>query len=388
MPRHFGILVPSTNTTCEIEFCRLAPDLQVHTARLGKAGKTPFSPSLDADVAYQAKLLGDARVEVARLHVVAVEQVVVHGMEALVAGLRLTQDEVFDVRPYAQRVAYAFLRKDLTSNLPRKFKIAFDGCKHGCVAGAINDIGLQAVVRKENGGEKRGFRMVVGGGLGPLPSEAQLLDEFVPVENLVSRCEAVIRTFSKYGNRKNKNKARLKFVLRERGWDWVREQIEKEYADILENGGIATPEQVPQGFGGFESNPQPLGQGALLPVVSKNGSGDAEYDRWLETNIIEQKQTGYAAIIARVEQGNLTSHRLRGLARISRDAGDGLVGVRGHVRAAAHLHQAQVDRRPRGGHRRGCSSGNRRAKLSSCEPAAPLGKRASEMAIMPFRTRV
>jgi maleate isomerase len=62
MPRHFGILVPSTNTTCEIEFCRLPEDLQVHTARLGKGGNTPFSPSLDADVAYQSKMLGDARV--------------------------------------------------------------------------------------------------------------------------------------------------------------------------------------------------------------------------------------------------------------------------------------------------------------------------------------
>ena len=60
MPRHFGVLVPSTNTTCEIEFCRLAPDLQVHTARLGKAGKTPFSPSLDADVAFGGRrYLGD-----------------------------------------------------------------------------------------------------------------------------------------------------------------------------------------------------------------------------------------------------------------------------------------------------------------------------------------
>jgi maleate isomerase len=67
MPRHFGILVPSTNTTCEIEFCRLPGDLQVHTARLGKGGKTPFSPSLDADVAYQSKMLGDARVEVIAL---------------------------------------------------------------------------------------------------------------------------------------------------------------------------------------------------------------------------------------------------------------------------------------------------------------------------------
>ena len=67
MPRHFGILVPSTNTTCEIEFCRLPANLQVHTGRLGKGGNTPFSPSLDADVAYQSKLLGDARVEVIAL---------------------------------------------------------------------------------------------------------------------------------------------------------------------------------------------------------------------------------------------------------------------------------------------------------------------------------
>ena len=81
---------------------------------------------------------------------------------------------------------------------------------------------------------------MVGGGLGPLPTEAQLLDEFVPEERLVNRCEAVIRVFNKYGNRKNKNKARLKFVVRERGFDWVREQIEKEYQDILANGGIPT----------------------------------------------------------------------------------------------------------------------------------------------------
>ena len=67
MPRHFGILIPSTNTTCEIEFGRLPLDLQAHTARLGKAGSTPFSPSKDADVVYQSKLLGDARVEVIAL---------------------------------------------------------------------------------------------------------------------------------------------------------------------------------------------------------------------------------------------------------------------------------------------------------------------------------
>ena len=68
MTRHFGVLIPSTNTTVEIEYSRLLPaNLQVHVGRLGKGGKTPFSPSLDADVAYQSKMLGDARVEVVAL---------------------------------------------------------------------------------------------------------------------------------------------------------------------------------------------------------------------------------------------------------------------------------------------------------------------------------
>lgn len=236
----------------------------------------------------------------------------------------LARDEVFDVRPYAQRIAYAFLRKDLTSNLPRKFKIAFDGCRdNDCIAGAINDIGLRAQIRDG----RRGFRVVIGGGLGPLPTEAQLLDEFLPEERLMNRCEAVVRVFNKYGNRQNRNKARLKFVLRERGIDWLREQIEREYADILENGGIAWPELVPEGFGGYQSHPPPLGQGALLPVIGANGSGDAQYDRWLETNVIEQKQSGYATVVVRVDQGNLTSSQMRGLARLAADAADGLLRI-------------------------------------------------------------
>ncbi len=236
----------------------------------------------------------------------------------------LSRDEVFDVRPYAQRIAYAFLRKDLTGNLPRKFKIAFDGCLHrDCIAGAINDIGLRAVIRDG----RRGFRVMIGGGLGPLPTEAQLLDEFLPEERLMNRCEAVVRVFNKYGNRQNRNKARMKFVLRERGIDWLREQIEREYADILENGGIAWPELVPEGFGGYQSHPQPLGHGALLPVIHTNGTGDPRYDRWLETNIVEQKQPGYATVVVRVDQGNLTSRQMRGLARLAADAADGLLRI-------------------------------------------------------------
>ncbi|HYL35816.1 MAG TPA: nitrite/sulfite reductase [Bryobacteraceae bacterium] len=235
----------------------------------------------------------------------------------------LLEDEVFDVRPYARKVAFAFLHKDLTDSLPRKFKIAFSGCKEDCMLGAIHDIGLRAVVRDG----QRGFRMVVGGGLGPLPVEANLLDEFVPEDQLVSRCEAVIRVFNQYGNRKNKNMARLKFVVRERGFAWVREQIEKEFQDILANGGIPTPETIPDGFGGFQAAPPPLGSGDLLPVLGPNGHSNPEYERWLETNIQEQKQRGYAMVTVKVPQGNLTGIQMHGLAQVARSAGDGVLRV-------------------------------------------------------------
>jgi sulfite reductase beta subunit-like hemoprotein len=211
----------------------------------------------------------------------------------------LCPDEVFDVNPYARQVAYAFLHKELTDSLPRKFKIAFSGCKEDCMVGSIHDVGLRAVIRVVDGVEQRGFRMVIGGGLGPLPSEAKLLDEFVPVERLVNRIEAVIRLFNKHGNRKNKNLARLKFVLRDRGFDWVKEEVEKEYQDILKNGGIPAPEAVPEGFGGFRSEPRKIGTGQLLPIL--NGAADPQYDRWLETNVREQKQTGYGVVTVRVE---------------------------------------------------------------------------------------
>jgi sulfite reductase beta subunit-like hemoprotein len=240
----------------------------------------------------------------------------------------LLADEVFDVHPYAQKVAFAFLHKELTDSMPRKFKIAFSGCKEDCMLGAIHDIGLRAVIRDG----KRGFRLVVGGGLGPLPVEAHVLDEFLPVEQLVSRCEAVLRLFNTHGNRKNKNKARLKFVVRERGWEWVREEIERNYQDILANGGIATPETVPDSFGGFQSSPPPLGMGAELPpILGSNGGGNGHsnpaYERWLETNIREQKQTGYAMVTVKVRQGNLTGTQMHGLAQIARSAGDGLLRV-------------------------------------------------------------
>jgi len=138
-------------------------------------------------------------------------------------------EEPFDVQPYARRVAFAFLHKELTDSLPRKFKIAFAGCPEDCIATAINDVGLRAMIRDG----VKGFRMTVAGGLGPLPTESKVLHEFIPADDLVRRIEAVIRVFNVHGNRKNKNKARLKFVLRERGFEWLRDTIEEQYQGHL-----------------------------------------------------------------------------------------------------------------------------------------------------------
>jgi len=235
----------------------------------------------------------------------------------------LLPEEPFDVRPYAQKVAFAFLHKELTDNMPRKFKIAFSGCREDCMATSINDVGLRA--RIVDG--RRGFRMVIGGGLGPLPSEAVLLADFVPEEELVHRIEAVLRVFNQHGNRQNKNKARLKFVIRERGFDWVREQAEREYADIVSHGGIELPESVPEGFGGFRAVPPPPGAGRQLPVLESNGHADPEFERWVGTNVREQKQAGYFVVTVKVPQGNLTGDQMRALAGIASDGGDGAARV-------------------------------------------------------------
>src|SRR5580700_224035 len=194
-------------------------------------------------------------------------------------------EEPFDVQPYARRLAFAFLHKELTDNLPRKFKVAFSGCPDDCMATAINDVGLRAVIQDGH----RGFRMTVAGGLGPLPTEARLLHEFIPAEEIVSRVEAVIRVFNRHGNRGNKNKARLKFVMRERGFDWLRDAIEEEYQEIVRNGGIAMPDEVPESFGGFQPVPPPKGSGELLPVFERESPEFSErFNAWRETNVQPQ----------------------------------------------------------------------------------------------------
>ena len=231
----------------------------------------------------------------------------------------LLPEEPFDVQPYARRLALAFLHKELTDSLPRKFKVAFSGCKEDCIATAINDVGLRAIVRDG----VNGFRMTVAGGLGPLPVESKVLHEFFPAEDVVRRVEAVIRIFNTHGNRANKNKARLKFVMRERGFDWLRDAIAEQYEDIVKNGGISIPASVPENFGGFQSAKPPRGSGEMLPLFSPSPA----FNEWRKTNVRDQKQAGYAIVTVMTPQGNLTGNQMRALADLSEQAGEGSLRV-------------------------------------------------------------
>ena len=129
---------------------------------------------------------------------------------------------VFDVTPYADALTRYLLRGPLSSTLPRKFKIAFEGCHRDCVKAAINDLGF--IARRDASGA-RGFLVLGGGGLSTLPRSGPVLVPFLPAAELLGLSEAVVRVFHREGDRKNKKKARLKWVIQDLGWDEVQARI-------------------------------------------------------------------------------------------------------------------------------------------------------------------
>jgi sulfite reductase beta subunit-like hemoprotein len=232
----------------------------------------------------------------------------------------LMEDEVFDVAPWVRKIAFAFLHRELTDNMPRKFKIAICSRPGDRMAGAMHDIALEARIKDG----QQGFRVLAGGGLGPLPVEAIVLDEFLPADRVISRIEAVLRIFNEFGNRKNKHKARLKFIIRERTAAWFLEQVEKQYADILANGGIPTPTDIPEGFGAERKQSRPLANGNSLPVLAE---APPDYSAWLQSNVWQQKAADYRIVHIMLDSGNMSSSQMRAIAQLSRDVADGIVRV-------------------------------------------------------------
>jgi sulfite reductase (ferredoxin) len=245
------------------------------------------------------------------------------------------QGEVFDVTPYAKTVALHLLRNPLNQSLPRKFKIAFSGCRHDCALTPIHDIGLLAA-RREDG--TIGFRMAVGGGLGSAPRIAQVLREFVSMDELIPTIEAVIKVFDTLGNRKNRNKARMKFVIEKLGFDEFKRRWEEAYVSM----GHARPDHGPIRLLQHRDEPVPLvmptspstrtsaggnGNGAPARISGNGGTGQAPaetpYQMWKRTNVVPQKQPGYAAAVIKLQMGDLTAQQMNVVADLAESYSNG-----------------------------------------------------------------
>ncbi len=244
--------------------------------------------------------------------------------------------EAFDVTPYSELTTRYFLRHKLSSSLPRKFKISFEGCREDHIKATINDIGMLA--RIENG--QRGFRMLVGGGTSIMPVSGMVLFDFVPAGDILNVSEAVVRVFHDLGDYKNKHKNRIKFLIKKLGWEQFRAEFESRLADVRAEGGVSLP---------FDPATQPEEQAPdwdrQVPTVAEvaarvisgdvRGPGirpdptpvlnvtDEQYERWAATNVLAQKQPGYACVIATVPLGDLSSMQMRVLADLSLAYSDG-----------------------------------------------------------------
>ncbi len=208
--------------------------------------------------------------------------------------------ELFDVAPYALAVSKYLLRMDLTQNLPRKFKITFGGC-NGCGLAPIHDIGLKAVIQNN----VHGFKVLIGGGLGSFPHAAKHLTHFIPADNMLQMCEAMVSVFDKYGDKRNRNKARLKFVVDKLGIDKVKELYEEEYAAL--NGKtyptinlteISVPE-IPK----YE--------------INNNYNSDPDFTLWKSRNIEKQKQSGFHNVQIKLILGDFNVSQAKALANIA-----------------------------------------------------------------------
>ncbi len=137
--------------------------------------------------------------------------------------------EYLDISPWAEAAFQHFLHHPLAQRLPRKFKINFSGCETDCGQAMFNDVGVIATTRTlEDGTREAGFRVFVAGGLGANPHPALALEEFTPREDLLATIEAILRVFSNHGNRDNKLRARMKWLVDTMGWDDLQARILKE----------------------------------------------------------------------------------------------------------------------------------------------------------------
>jgi len=224
----------------------------------------------------------------------------------------ISPNEVFDVVPYADLLSLYFLRNPVCQNLPRKFKIAFESSpQEDWAKVGIHDLGFVAQTKVVSGKEVRGFKTYVGGGLGSIPYPAQVLEEFTPTELLLPTAEAVIRLFDRNGERKDKNRARIKFLVAKWGIETFRQEFLSERRQVAMTGS------------GREAFWKLNAEEYKAPVLKTPAPTDAPavqpgFEDWKKTNTFEQKQKGYWAVNVRCPLGDIDPPQMRALAKISR----------------------------------------------------------------------
>jgi len=225
----------------------------------------------------------------------------------------VAKDEPFDPSPYVEALARHLLRGPYSSTLPRKLKPSLGGCcGTDCSQAFINDLGFLA--RKRTGPDGRdelGFQMMAGGGLSTLRRSALIVEEFIPVGEILEAADAIVRVFHRIGNRNNRAKARLKWAIDKIGAPGFLAEYRAERDKIRGEGGVAL-ELPPQ--------PEPPQRRAPLAQVTAAEPG---YDAWATHNVRPQKQAGFASVVIRLILGDITAAQLRALAPLVVQFGEG-----------------------------------------------------------------
>jgi len=226
-------------------------------------------------------------------------------------------DEAFDVTPYARALSRFLLGHPDTQNFGRKFKPAFSGCgQHACGLAGLHDLGYIAVKRIADGREERGFRLVVGGGLGPVPQQARLFADFLPASEVLPVAQAIARVFARHGEKKNRNRARMKFLVANWGIEKFKEVVAEERQKLEED-----PRWTEYLRAAEKETEAPLRPPGEFPP----SGGNLRYERWLATNVRAQRQQGYVAATATLPLGDISADQLRALADIARKFTNGTV---------------------------------------------------------------
>ena len=225
-----------------------------------------------------------------------------------IAGI--DKNEPFDVAPYADLIYRYFLRKPFGQELGRKIKIAFSSSEEDDAYTFIHDFGFIPKIKNENGIEIKGFKVLVGGGLGAQPFLAHVAFDFLPASEIIPFMEASIRIFDRYGERNSRNKARMKYLIGKLGID--------EFVRLVQLESKAVQYNPEVDFILFEQQldyQTPENSISIENIL--NQSNDLSFNEWLKTNVIEQKQTGFFAVYVKVQLGDFTTEQARLLATIT-----------------------------------------------------------------------